>query len=108
LDNVESGGLLRVSLVLRANSDTGHALVIVEDNGPVVPLGRIEELTSMLDSDAMPTVPTGLANIHYRLRLCFPETDAAVLLDRSLLGGLSVSLRIPVPLEFISQQGRQR
>ena len=87
------GGLLRVTI--EADDDFVH--IFVEDNGDELSDEQLQTLQAQLTkvkSGALSMETTGLLNIARRLQLYFSLHDALTA-DRSALGGLKITLKLP-------------
>jgi len=74
------------------HSDTKLS-IIIEDNGKGIDDEQIEKLRSILDSNNLELQPSGLVNVHKRIRLHFGE-KSGLIISRSDLGGLKVAVNI--------------
>lgn len=89
LENVKNEGKIIVSMRM---TDQFYQ-IIVEDNGKALTNSSIEELQIKLRSRGDEFVTTGLINVHRRIQLFYGH-ESGVVLERSVLGGLKVSVNI--------------
>lgn len=80
-------------IVVRFESDTAETRVIVEDNGDRLTDEDLARIMYALQHDEDQSETTGMVNIHRRVRLTLG--DGGLMVSRSELGGLRVSLRLP-------------
>lgn len=98
LEAKEFEGLLRVTF----EKEGEFILINVEDNGDNLPSDKdsLSQLQKMFDEHEQITEPTGLLNIHKRIRL-FSDESSGLILSHSELGGLKVTLKLLVKGEGI-------
>lgn len=82
-------GSLRVSF----EQEEREIRIIVEDNGSGLTDERIETLRRRLNQNGGTHEVTGMSNIHRRIQLIYGE-GSGLFLDRSMLNGLRVEIRI--------------
>ena len=90
LKETSSGGRIEI----RYSKTEKEAAITVEDNGSGLTDEMLDTLRSGLENPDVEET-TGLINIHRRLRLRFGE-KGGLAFDRGPLGGLRVTMRIPV------------
>jgi two-component system sensor histidine kinase YesM len=92
VESVVSGGLLHISFDRRDE----RLVIEIEDNGRGMSDREIWELGRKLSDPNSQLEITGLINVHKRLQLKFGETSGIAVSSGGKLGGLKVSLFIPV------------
>lgn len=91
LHHTSTHGQLMVSFATGADC----ALLMVEDNGDALTDSILESMTRSLSTQDDVQETTGLINIHRRLQLFFGP-GYGLTFDRSALGGLRVTMRLPL------------
>lgn len=99
LENKESGGILKVGYQAEAD----RLLICVEDNGEAADEDVVRRMRESLEAEDLNEI-TGLVNIHRRLKIFF-HGNGGLLIDRSALGGISITISIPVAGERGEQGG---
>ncbi|MEK5466324.1 histidine kinase [Paenibacillus sp. FSL P2-0136] len=89
LEKQAEDGELRVSF----EQEEREIRIIVEDNGSGLTDERIETLRRRLNQNGGTHEVTGMSNIHRRIQLIYGE-GSGLFLDRSMLNGLRVEIRI--------------
>lgn len=87
LEDKENDGLLRISFLGSANMVT----ITIEDNGDMLKISDLEELTEILEWKKENSENTGIINIHKRIRLALGG-NSGVRVSRGELGGLKVEI----------------
>jgi two-component system sensor histidine kinase YesM len=95
-ESVLADGLLEVRFLCRAdNQGQRFGIVEIEDNGAGAPLSTLTTLADELEAGLREgETPSGLINIHHRLKIRF-GIDQGIQIARGSLGGLLVSVRFP-------------
>ncbi|GBF76786.1 hypothetical protein PA598K_05273 [Paenibacillus sp. 598K] len=81
------------------HSDSGKAVIIVEDNGDALDEEAMQRIRSLLEDPERPAESEGLRNVLQRIRLHYGE-QAMLVADRSPLGGLRITMTIPIKEDF--------
>ena len=91
LEKMEFDGILKVSF----ESQDNELNIIVEDNGQIVAKDQeaLDILQQFFNDEDMIKEPTGLLNIHRRIRL-FSSRECGISFCKSELGGLKVIIKI--------------
>ncbi|WP_181592946.1 sensor histidine kinase [Paenibacillus sp. YN15] len=91
LEDKEDNGLLHISFRLAE----GRVEAAVEDNGLLLPEGKLQELRQRLSRPGDSPETTGLFNVARRLRLIY-GIEAELRAERSPLGGLLAVISLPL------------
>ncbi|WNQ13175.1 sensor histidine kinase [Paenibacillus aurantius] len=75
--------------------------IAIQDNGEGIPESKLEELQQMLaqevtDRDYKRLSRIGILNVHYRIRMFYPQAHTGVTVERSEEGGTIIGLILPL------------
>lgn len=100
LENKVQDGILKVYFRVQE----GGIEIVVEDNGEEADAEDIQQMQASLDKQELDEI-TGLVNIHRRLQTYF-QGRGGLIIDRSSLGGVAITINIQVPLEGAEDESK--